>query len=486
MAVYGSRAASQIPDLIARQGEIAGRSAAQSGMLWARALENVGGIAGQAVMEHQQQKQQEEILKKRQAFVNAALDNWDGNPLSLFKALTPTIGPEKAMEVARGAEIIFRPEPLDWKGASLAVRSARHLYETGGDEAVAKAWPILGKKLGPLGLEAGVEVPTDYSPGFGQNFKVWDDMLNKPAEQRAPERVEQNGQVFERQQDGTWKPAVGLPAEAPKPGTRREAMDATTKRLTFVTDAEIEANPGRYQPIRSGVNVTVAGRGGGGGESPLDKLPQEWRTVVDRASLVMPAARRPAFDAAIGRVAAAGDMGELGAVVRQAAVEGENVDTKNQILGRQATIASLEDTGQILAELKAKGVPTGWLTGTAENLARKLGTTTNPEYVALGNRLMGTLINYRRAATGVAFSARESADYERMFPNYKNELPVNEALIKGLLREMSTYDRAYWEHKLGKKGAELVGALPKEGGGAKPEAGGWVTLPNGIRIREKK
>lgn len=119
-------------------------------------------------------------------------------------------------------------------------------------------------------------------------------------------------------------------------------------------------------------------------------------------------------------------------------------------------MASLNDASAILQEMQAKGVPTGFLTGTAEDLVRKVGKSTNPEYVALANRLAGTLINYRRAATGVAFGEREAAQYEKMFPNYRNELPVNLALIQGLQREMKTYDDVYWESKLGKDGKAFV------------------------------
>jgi hypothetical protein len=100
-------------------------------------------------------------------------------------------------------------------------------------------------------------------------------------------------------------------------------------------------------------------------------------------------------------------------------------------------------------------------------MARKLGTTTNPEYVRLANRLMGTLINYRRSATGAQFSEKESSQYELMFPNYRNNLPVNLALIDGLEREMRTYDSAFWKHKLGEGGAKLVlGDTSTDGGGA--------------------
>lgn len=202
--------------------------------------------------------------------------------------------------------------------------------------------------------------------------------------------------------------------------------------------------------------------------SGLDSsMPAPLLNALDRSILNITSTKRGPIVNLANRLWTEGDQEGLKDVIRQAAIETENVDTKNQILGRQATLASLRDTRAILKEMEAKGVPTNILTGTVEDVARKLGTSTNPEYVALSNRLMGTLINYRRAATGVAFSARESADYQRMFPNYRNTLPVNMSLIDGLEREMTTYDREYWDHKLGKAGADLV-LGDRGGGGADP------------------
>lgn len=185
-------------------------------------------------------------------------------------------------------------------------------------------------------------------------------------------------------------------------------------------------------------------------------LPSKYRNPLERAILSTPANRRGAKVVHAERLLAEGNEKELKDFIRQTAIEGENVDTKNQVLGRMATIASLRDTRAILRDLAAAGVDTNILTGTVEDVLRKLGTTSDPRLVEMRNRLSGTLINYRRAATGVAFGEKEGAQYEKMFPNYKNTLPVNEALISGLMREMQSYDRTYWEHKLGGDGAKVI------------------------------
>ena len=196
----------------------------------------------------------------------------------------------------------------------------------------------------------------------------------------------------------------------------------------------------------------------GGGTSDLTPV---YRNALERVLSSIPANRRGPKITHANRLFEEQNEKELKDFIRLNAIESEPVDIRQQITGRMATLASLRDTRDVLREMKAAGVPTNIMSGSVEDVARKLGTSTDPRYVAMSNRLAGTLINYRRAATGVAFGEREGAAYEKMFPNYRNTLPVNEALLDGLEREMTTYDKTYWEHKLGNDGAALViGAAP--------------------------
>jgi len=191
--------------------------------------------------------------------------------------------------------------------------------------------------------------------------------------------------------------------------------------------------------------------------SGLDSsIPVPLLNALDRSILTITSTKRGPIVNLANRLWTEGNEPELKKVIKQAAIEGENVDTKNQVLGRQATMAALADARSVLQAMKKAGVPTNILSGTAEDIARKLGTSTNPQYVEFSNQLQDALISYRRAATGVAFGERESAEYARMFPNYRQTLPVNEAAITGMEKALRTHDRAYWEHKLGPDGAKLI------------------------------
>ncbi|MEY4387882.1 MAG: hypothetical protein RLY20_3165 [Verrucomicrobiota bacterium] len=183
-----------------------------------------------------------------------------------------------------------------------------------------------------------------------------------------------------------------------------------------------------------------------------------YATAFSRAIMSAPAMKRAGLIQTANDVAARGSEDDLKGLIRQAAIEGENVDVKNQVIGRLTTIKALQDAKGMISEMRKAGIPTDILSGTAEDVARKLGKTTNPAYVKLGQNLQDVLINYRRAATGAQFGESEGKSYEKMFPKYTNDFPVNDALLDGLLSAMSNRDRTYWEYKLGPEGASLISA----------------------------
>lgn len=152
------------------------------------------------------------------------------------------------------------------------------------------------------------------------------------------------------------------------------------------------------------------------------------------------------------------------------ALNSENVDARNDVRARMETLNIMNDVRGILKDMKGRGVPTNIISGNAEDAVRILGKSTNPEYAALSNELKSALFAYRKAMTGVQFSVKESKDYEKMFPNYKNEFPLNMALIDGIRRGFEIRNDTYWTVKLGGEApARAVGVLsdmPSESPGA--------------------
>jgi hypothetical protein len=430
-------------------------------------LGNFGAQLGQGLGEHWKKKKQE----KEDAMLGQLLGSFkpgEDDPQQLLGAATKIAGPDRAGKLVAStlaahsarAQMEQLKQTQDEKESLKIQASLRDRMKTITDswggmspEMKQAVWGGVGRPYA-MGVMGKADLPEQLTPELDK----WIGSLASKTTLKPGEREFQGGVEVA---SNPKEPPQAAPAQV---GSftdfvaRKYGPDPTP-------DQVIVARKEYGQADDKAPRITISS--GGGSAKTLDQMPSEWRGVVDRAVGRMPSKTREFFTASIGRAWETGDQKEVADMIRQAAIEGENVDTRNQVLGRVGTVSALHDMSALL-----KKVPTNMAVGTMENLVRKLGTSTNPEYAELGNALMSTLIQYRRAATGVQFSERENADYLKMFPNYRNTLPVNLALIRGLEESMASYDRAYWKHKLGEKGAELIGVLPGSsyGGGAAPAA----------------
>lgn len=193
------------------------------------------------------------------------------------------------------------------------------------------------------------------------------------------------------------------------------------------------------------------------------ELPQDWRNVVRRAMPnTLPAATRLGRMNEAAEYLAANDVEGLKSRVRQWAIESENVGTQMQVEGRADALVAMKDGLALLNNMRREGVDTNILTGTWEEIVRKLGTTSHPKRVEFASRMQRALSAYTLAMSGVQFSENEAKRYYELFPNASNTLLVNEALAKSLLRSMGAEDKRFWEQKLDIPGAKLVSAIPTE------------------------
>jgi hypothetical protein len=153
--------------------------------------------------------------------------------------------------------------------------------------------------------------------------------------------------------------------------------------------------------------------------------------------------------------------------IQNVVISNEDPATQRVVEGRRDSLAALTKAEEMLQQLKDAGVDTNLLTGTAEDIVRKLGKSTNPQLAQVGSQLNQTLNEYRRAMTGVQFSQKEAATYQQLFPTYKNDFSVNEALLKQMKSFMQQQQDNFWMQRLGKKGAKLAGVeiepeIPKD------------------------
>lgn len=179
---------------------------------------------------------------------------------------------------------------------------------------------------------------------------------------------------------------------------------------------------------------------------PSAQMPPELKSAVERATMsITSPTERLGTMTAVNNMIESGDIPNAISTIKQIALENDRSANAAAVTGRRETMAALLDIQDLL-----KAVPQNLLVGTAEDVVRKLGASTDPRYVEIGNQLLITLQAYRKGVTGAQFGVQETGEYSRAFPSYSNTAPVNDAQIKGLLEAFKRNDKIYWETKLGK------------------------------------
>lgn len=369
--------------------------------------------------------------------LNGLLQEYGGRPPA--DRIVREFGPLRGAQIDKGLDEIFG-SPKD-----AAKRGADIVKDMGG--------------YGPLSENAVDDVM--QSPDAGRvRYSFGPGMANGP--EVLPNRVQQEQIDLKKKVEGMGglMESNGTIKFPPKPD--RPAPPGSIEQQ--IADALAKGDTATVKRLTEAANL-AAGARRAPEKTPMSlNLPGAYGTAFSRAILSAPPLKRAGLIQTANNIAASGSEDDLKSLIRQAAIEGENVDIKNQTIGRMSTIKALEDAKGLIQAMAKAGIPTNILSGTAEDVMRKLGKTNNPAYVKMAQNLQDVLINYRRAATGAQFGEAEGKQYEKMFPKYTNDLPVNVALIDGLLDAMKGRDRFYWEYKLGPEGAALVGAAgaPKQ------------------------
>jgi len=272
----------------------------------------------------------------------------------------------------------------------------------------------------------------------------------------------------------------------------RDIAEDDYREATLALRRQQAANAGDGKEIvvqgPNGPMVYTKGSGGAGAvpiRGADGQIIQKWastdpmgsmQNIFDSAiSNVVPNKRGPLVERA-NRLMAEGNTEELKTVITNAVLESTPATIRERVQGRMETVSALQAIRNDLTDLQKRGVPTGWLTGTVEDLTRKLGTTGNPEYVALGNRIGIALANYRRSMTGAAWTESEGKEYLTRFPGYQNDPSVNMAQIGGLLDAFNISNRSFWSTKLGPQGADLLGYGGTAPAGGSGGGGGLGTI----------
>ncbi len=114
---------------------------------------------------------------------------------------------------------------------------------------------------------------------------------------------------------------------------------------------------------------------------------------------------------------------------------------REDTIRRMQAIDSLKTVKTLLNQYTAKSGDTGLLKGSLENIAQKIGRTSDPELAKIGTRITQALQIYRNAVTGAAWGEQETGEYKQIFPSYKDTSKLNNAKIDSMLSALDANQR---------------------------------------------
>ena len=133
-------------------------------------------------------------------------------------------------------------------------------------------------------------------------------------------------------------------------------------------------------------------------------------------------------------------------------------------MGKERTVDFLEEIENDLATLERNGFPTGFWSGSWENLIAKVGQVQNPEMRKVATKIAVAVMSYRRSMTGVQFGMLENKEYKRIFPNINKVGQFNIASISALKETFRGDLNKFYSLSMGKKNYDkLFGETETQG-----------------------
>lgn len=110
-------------------------------------------------------------------------------------------------------------------------------------------------------------------------------------------------------------------------------------------------------------------------------------------------------------------------------------------LDRRNTIDALEDMQSALNEYVSLSGNTNILKGSIEDVANKIGTTSDPRLASIKTRIIQATQKYRNSITGAAWGDQEDAEYKTIFPSIKNTSKLNNTIIDTMVPLLKNNER---------------------------------------------
>ncbi|MFW9872120.1 MAG: hypothetical protein ACFFG0_03385 [Candidatus Thorarchaeota archaeon] len=135
----------------------------------------------------------------------------------------------------------------------------------------------------------------------------------------------------------------------------------------------------------------------------------------------------------LGDLSQKGDIGKVKDFLKQQARNAGTTTEKVGIRAQERTIEFLSEIEQDLKDFEASGGNTNIFSGTAEQMANKIGLTTNPKIKKIATKIQAAIQKYRLGVSGKAFNILESKEYNEIFPDIKSVSNLNSASIAALI-----------------------------------------------------
>lgn len=127
-----------------------------------------------------------------------------------------------------------------------------------------------------------------------------------------------------------------------------------------------------------------------------------------------------------------GDVEGIKSYMKRMSVKNAPTTEAQNVNGMERTVELLTEIQGDLDGLERLGMPTGFWSGTVENMLSKVGQVKDPEKRRVATKIAVAVMNYRRAMTGVQFGMKEHIEYKAIFPNIDKVGDLNKANIDAL------------------------------------------------------
>lgn len=144
-----------------------------------------------------------------------------------------------------------------------------------------------------------------------------------------------------------------------------------------------------------------------------------------------------------------GDFNRAKDLLLSTARNSVSVAEKKKVKGAELGLKLLEDIESDLERFEKAGGKTGIFSGTAEQVANKIGKVRNAEARTIATKIQRVIQSYRQDVSGAAFTESESVEYRSIFPSISNTSALNSAKIKGLRSVWETEVDDFFEKSMG-------------------------------------